>query len=242
MVFCLLCSTDAFAGKGLDGLDSAEMLRLDRREQAGDLSVLNVESPGQKKILETASRAIAPSAPGLDRLIAQMEKTARQQGGMGIAAVQLGIPVRVVLVRRREEDGPERFQAFINPKIIGQSVGRLASWENCLSVPWGYRFTYRPAQTTLRFQAADGGTQIETLKGEEAVVLQQEIDHLNGQLLSHRHPREWFIPPNEIDAFARRIWRECQAISKAQCDKRMKAGWAERAGNTVHQNPRSNPE
>lgn len=201
--------------------------------QTGDLSVLSVESASQKRLLENPSRFIAPSSPDLDRLVVHMEQTVRHLDGMGIAAVQVGIPVRLILVRRRDGDGGERFQAFLNPKIIGRSSTRLASWENCLSVPWGYRYTYRPAQITLRFQTANAKTQIEILKGEEAVVLQQEIDHLNGLLLSHHHARSWFIPDTEIKRVASALWHECQTLSKSQCDQRMKASWQARAIRSV---------
>lgn len=215
------------------GLSLAEIRRLDKLTQSGDFSVLTVESPSQRRILQRPSRAIDPASPGLDRLIDYLEKTARQQGGLGMAAVQVGIPVKLVLVRRRDAEGSERFQAFINPKIIRRSASRLASWENCLSVPWGYRFTYRPAQISFRHQTAMGQTQIETLKGEEAVIFQQETDHLNGLLLSHRHSRKWFVPPDEIDTLARSIWRQCQTISKRQCDKIMQTSWKRRALSAV---------
>jgi peptide deformylase len=223
---CLCFSSTSFAA---GELTSSERMRLERRIKVGDLSVLSVESGSQKRLLEKPSRFIAPSSPDLQRLILHLEQTVRHQGGMGIAAVQIGIPVRLILVRRRDGEGGERFQAFLNPKIIGRSSTRLASWENCLSVPWGYRFTYRPAQITLRFQAAKAKTQVEILKGEEAVVLQQEIDHLNGLLLSHGHSRSWFIPDAEIKRIASALWQECQTLSKTQCDQRMRASWQTRA-------------
>lgn len=227
---CLCFSSTSFAA---GGLTTTERLRLDKRIQTGDLSVLSIESASQKRLLENPSRFIAPSSPDLNKLIAHMEQTVRHQGGMGIAAVQVGVSVRLILVRCRDGDGGERFQAFLNPKIIGQSSTRLASWENCLSVPWGYRYTYRPAQITLRFQTANAKTQIEILKGEEAVVLQQEIDHLNGLLLSHRHSRSWFIPDTEIKRIASTLLRECQTLSKTQCDQRMKSSWQARAIKSV---------
>lgn len=223
----LLLSRQALAG---GGLNPAERLRLDRLERSGEFSVLSVDTPRDKRILERPSRPVAPSAPGLDRLIAHLEKTVRHLGGMGIAAVQVGIPIRLCLVRRR--DGGERFQAFINPKIIRRSASRLASWENCLSVPWGYRYTYRPARIRVRFQTLQGETVTDTLIGEEAVIFQHETAHFDGRLLSHDYSEKWFIPPDEIEGFARQIGRECLGLGKIQCDAKMKQAWNSRAANS----------
>jgi peptide deformylase len=64
------------------------------------------------------------------RLITYLETTARQHGGLGIAAVQVGIPVRLVLLRRRHGQGGDHFQPFFNPHISYQSRRQIASWEN----------------------------------------------------------------------------------------------------------------
>ncbi len=65
----------------------------------------------------------------------------------------------------------------------------LQMLEYCLSVPWGYRFTYRPAEVTVKFQTPKGEDVIETLQGDDAIVLQHEIDHLDGILLSSDLPK-----------------------------------------------------
>ncbi|MFM8332496.1 MAG: peptide deformylase, partial [Candidatus Methylumidiphilus sp.] len=210
------------------GLTLAELHRLEWREQAQDFSVLTVDAPSQARALRQPSRPIDPASPGIDRLITHLERTARQHGGLGIAAVQIGIPVRLALLRRA---GAEHFQAFANPAITAYSENHLASWENCLSVPWGYRYTERAAQITVSHQSKTGATLIETLKGEEAVVFQQEIDHLDGHLLDEEYGKEWFIPAAEMDTFARDIWRQCQKLEPAQCDELMRTRWeAHRAG------------
>ena len=156
---------------------------------------------------------------------------------MGIAAIQAGIPVRVVLLRRANNNEEGRFQPLINPSIVHVSAKRIASWEYCLSVPWGYRFTYRHAEVTVKFQTPKGEDVIETLQGDDAVVLQHEIDHLDGILLSSDRPKPWFIPADKINTFAREIWRQCQSITKEQCDDLMKSRWEERVrtlGQTTH--------
>ena len=220
------CSTTHFAD---NTLTPEEVRRLSALEQAKQTaSILSIESPAEKTLLETPSRPVDPASPGIDKLIAQMEKTARLQGGSGIAAVQVGIPVRLVLLRRRDGDGGERFQPFINPAIVQRSGKQMSSWEYCLSVPWGYRYTRRPAQITVRYQTATGKTTAETLNSDEAVVFQQEIDHLDGWLLSGQYPREWFVPSREMDAFARGIGRQCSSVSRQRCDELMESAWIAR--------------
>jgi len=220
------CSAAYLAG---NTLTPGELRKLEALAQTKQTAVLTVELPGEHALLETPSRFINPDSPGIDKLIAQMEKTARQQGGAGIAAVQLGIPVRLVLLKRKDEDGSERFQPFVNPAIVQRSVKRLSSWEYCLSVPWGYRYTGRPAQISVDYQTVAGKPASITLSGGEAVVFQQEIDHLDGILLSGAYSKAWFIPPQEMDAFAHGIWRQCLNVSQARCDELMAAAWAARA-------------
>lgn len=232
LVFVFLSSCSA-THRTNNTLTSAEWRRLQILEQNQRFAVLNIESPADKVLLETPSRPVDPDSPGIGRLIRHLEKTARHLGGAGIAAVQIGIPVKLVLLRRRDSDG-EHFQAFLNPRIVQSSINTIASWEHCLSVPWGYRFTSRPVQITVDFQNTVGQSLDATLLGDEAVVFQQEADHLNGLLLSSDHTREWFVPSEEMSRFARGIWRQCQNLTQQQCDSLMEKGWRARAESHGH--------
>ena len=219
----------------VDGsLSNEESQLLAMHEKENNLPMLNIDSVTEKAILEKPSRSINPAALGIDKLVAELGQAARKRGGMGIAAVQAGIPVRVVLLRRTNNGGDGKFQPLINPSIVHVSAKRIASWEYCLSVPWGYRFTYRPAEVTVKFQTPKGEDVIETLQGDDAVVLQHEIDHLDGILLSSDRPKLWFIPADEINTFAREIWRQCQSVSKGQCDALMQSRWEERGKALSH--------
>lgn len=213
-------------------LSPEEQQTLLTREQRHDTRVLSVESPADRRLLEQPSRPVPPvppAAPWLNRLIAQMEHTVRQRKGAGLAAVQVSIPVRVALLSRRDERGAERFQAFVNPEITGRSARQITSWEHCLSVPWGYRHTERPAQITVRYQTPSGEAREEILREDEAVVFQQEMDHLNGRLLNSELTRPWFIPADEMDAFMRPLLKACRGRTAAECDALMKAAWKKRA-------------
>jgi peptide deformylase len=157
-----------------------------------------------------------------------MERAARVYGGMGIAAVQVGVPVRLALLRR--DNGRGEFQAFLNPELLWASGELSDSWENCLSVPWGYRHTSRPREIRVRYQTVSGLTRIETLMHDEAVVFQQELDHMDGALLSEGHDRRWFIPKDEIAGFVTEMGKLCREIPEAECRKLIQARIAARAG------------
>jgi peptide deformylase len=77
----------------------------------------------------------------------------------------------------------------------------------------------------VNYQSTEGDTHTETLLADESAVFQQEIDHLNGILLSHQHKRRWFIPQSDIASFADEIARQCQSLRQSQCDSLMESRW-----------------
>jgi len=206
------------------GLTPAEIEHLRQRARSVIATTLSVDIPEQRIRLEQPSRPIAPDNPALSALLADMRGTVRAMHGLGLAAVQIGVPVRVALLRR--EAGGE-FQAFLNPQRVAASTQRLGSWERCLSVPWGYRYTERPAHLTIRYQTPDGAERRETLSGTEAVVFQQELDHLDGTLLSSGHDPRWFIPKDGMAGFLAEVG--CADLERAACRARTKARWQARA-------------
>ncbi len=219
-----------------DSLSQDELKLLEQRGKENSTSILNIDSPSQKNLLEMPSRTIKPNTAGIGLLVAELEKTVRKHGGMGIASVQIGVPVRIILILRAEEGGPKKFYPLLNPRIIHASAKQTASWEQCLSVSWGYRFTYRYAEVTVEFQTIEGKATEKTFQGEESVVLQQEIDHLDGILLNTGQPKEYFIPNYEMNAFARNIWHQCQSLNKHECDSLMELRWQER-GKALRRTP-----
>lgn len=203
------------------GLTAAERRQLARRERAGDFSVLSVDSPADAPPLHHASRPVDPAAD-LAALIADLQRTTRQQHGAGLAAVQIGIPLRVVVLRQGHSDD---FQTFLNPALVRASADTLASWENCLSVPWGYRYTERASRIEISHQNPAGETLRQTLIGEDAVVMQQELDHLDGRLLSDDQSPNGFVPPQAMYTFTRDINRQCQTLPRQACAALMRERW-----------------
>ena len=213
------------------GLTADERARLDQVRN-GESPVLSNDLPSQRMLLQQGSRPIAAHTRGLDSLIKVLEQTARRHGAMGIASVQVGIPVRIALLLRVGPDGSRYFQEYLNPAVVQRSAERISSLEHCLSVPWGYRFTSRPREIKIRYEEAGGGEVVETLRNDEAIVFQQEMDHLEGKLLSDGLSPASFIPPDQISGFAAAVRHDChrQRLTSMECDDRMRLRWEARTG------------
>lgn len=126
-------------------------------------------------------------------LLDDMKETLANAGGVGLAAPQIGILRRVVVV----EDAEENLIELVNPVIVSQS-GEQEGWEGCLSVPGQYGWVERPNVVTVRAQDRNGNFFEST--GEELVArcFCHELEHLDGHLFVE-HTDELFTP-EEIDA------------------------------------------
>jgi len=102
--------------------------------------------------------------------------------GVGLAAIQLGIPRRIVTVDTSRKDDEKQPQAYLNPEVIWSSEEKGTYEEGCLSIPEYYEEVERPLQVKVRFTDLDGKTQEVEANGLLATVLQHEIDHTNGVL------------------------------------------------------------
>lgn len=112
-----------------------------------------------------------------------MLETMYDAPGIGLAAIQVGVPRRIVtidIVRDEEERGNPMF--FINPEIVQSSETRSAYDEGCLSIPDYYAEVERPAEVTVKFLNRDGQEETIEASGLLATCLQHEIDHLDGVL------------------------------------------------------------
>lgn len=115
-------------------------------------------------------------------LIRKMFITMRVERGVGLAAPQVGINLRLAVINA---DG-QKF-TIINPEIIKTSPERILFPEGCLSIPGQEYSLIRHEKITVRYLDADGKQCKIKLKGFLAVVFQHEIDHLNGTLIVDRH-------------------------------------------------------
>ena len=136
-------------------------------------------------------REISKPVEGVDddlrALIADMFETMYAAPGIGLAAIQVGVPKRVLVIDLQEpaEEGGEPVRqphVFINPEIVEHSEQEVPYTEGCLSVPDQYAEVDRPDRIRARWLDENGKQRDETIEGLLAVCLQHEMDHLNGVL------------------------------------------------------------
>jgi peptide deformylase len=115
-------------------------------------------------------------------LATDMFETMYDAPGIGLAAIQIGEPVRLMVVDISRKDEERRPLTFINPEIVWSSPELTVYEEGCLSIPEYFEEVERPAMVTVRFLDARGAECELTAEGVLATCLQHEIDHLNGIL------------------------------------------------------------
>jgi peptide deformylase len=134
------------------------------------------------KRLRQMSEPVKAVTADLRALVDDMFETMYKAPGVGLAAIQVGVPKRVVTVDTAKKDDPKNPQVFINPEIVWTSDEKSTYEEGCLSIPEYYEDVERPTQVKVRFMDLDGKTQEVEANGLLATVLQHEIDHTNGIL------------------------------------------------------------
>lgn len=128
----------------------------------------------------------------VQRLIDLMIPTMREADGIGLAAPQVGAPIRLTVVEIPEKSGrcadAERFSlgVFINPKITVLDRKKQGFWEGCLSVPGLRGFVERPVKIRVEYLDRAAKPYRITVSGFLATVFQHEFDHLNGVLFIDR--------------------------------------------------------
>ncbi len=135
------------------------------------------------EVLKYPAKAVTKFDERIQKLIAQMEETVREENGVGLAAPQVGISKRVILVLLEEED---RFLPMINPEILDRQGGEVLGQEGCLSVPGKIGMVKRWDKLTVRYQDPEGRVQELEAQGMLARIIQHEEDHLNGILFIQR--------------------------------------------------------
>jgi peptide deformylase len=132
--------------------------------------------------LTRAAAAVERIDDELKRLLDDMLETMYAAPGIGLAAIQVGEPIRMLVIDLAKEGEPKAPQIFINPEIIENSDGRSVYEEGCLSIPDYYAEVERPAKVRVKYIDLDGKPQEIEADGVLATCLQHEIDHLNGVL------------------------------------------------------------
>ena len=134
-------------------------------------------------------RAAEIGTPGAAHraLAADMLETMYDAPGIGLAAPQVGVLQRMLVMDCEKEDGAApRPLVLIDPVVVDASEALSTLDEGCLSIPEHYAEVERPAEVTVRWTTLDGGTAEERFDGLWATCVQHEIDHLDGILFIDR--------------------------------------------------------
>ena len=134
------------------------------------------------KRLRLVSEPVKTVDAELRALVDDMFETMYEAPGVGLAAIQVGVPKRVITADTAKKDEPKQPQAYINPEIVWSSEEKNTYEEGCLSIPEYYEEVERPAQVKVRFTDLEGRSHEVEANGLLATVLQHEIDHINGVL------------------------------------------------------------
>jgi peptide deformylase len=134
------------------------------------------------KRLRLVSKPVGKIDEDVRRLIEDMFETMYDAPGIGLAAIQVGVPKRIITMDVAKKDEPNNPQVFINPEILWTSEERATYEEGCLSIPEYYEEVERPAQVKVAYLDGHGARQEIEANGLFATCLQHEIDHLNGVL------------------------------------------------------------
>ena len=141
-------------------------------------------------VLRQISTPVEKVDDELRALIADMFETMYEAPGIGLAAVQVGVPKRLLVMDLQEPENPDDPESpvvkepwvFINPEILSHSDHEVPYLEGCLSVPDQYAEVLRPDRIRARWLDEQGEAHEEDLDGLLAVCLQHEMDHLEGVL------------------------------------------------------------
>ncbi len=161
------------------------------------MAVLTVRRYGDP-VLRRRADAVGEVTPEVRKTIQDMIDTMYDEVGLGLAAPQVGIPLRLIVVG--DEDG-QRPRAFINP-VITSSGGRITAEEGCLSIPGIWANVTRSAWVQVEATDEDGQPISLRAEGLMARVFQHELDHLDGVLFIDR------LDPMTRDRVKRKIRKE----------------------------------
>ncbi len=133
-------------------------------------------------VLKQVSQPVERVDDELHALVGDMFQTMYDAPGIGLAAVQVGIPRRLLVIDLAKEDQPKDPMAFINPEIVWSSDDLSTYEEGCLSIPDVFDNVERPAEVKVKYVDESGKQQEMHCTGLMATCIQHEIDHLNGIL------------------------------------------------------------
>lgn len=157
------------------------------------MAILKLARLGHPVLLGRAAPVPDPAGPEIARLLADMAETLEDAGGVGLAAPQVHVPLRLFIYKVPEsratgeaDDAPRGLSVAINPELTLHPAVTVEDWEGCLSIPGLTALVPRAARIALRAQDAKGAWFTREASGFHARVIQHEADHLDGILYPSR--------------------------------------------------------
>ncbi len=145
--------------------------------------ILSVDNAADTAVLKRVSTPVEGGVTDDHRvLMDDMLETMYAAPGIGLAAVQVGEPLRIIVMDLAPEDAEPAPRCFVNPEILWRSEELASYEEGCLSVPEIYDSVERPAKVRVRYLNRAGEAIEEEAEGVYAVCIQHEMDHLEGVL------------------------------------------------------------
>ena len=132
--------------------------------------------------LRLVSAPVGRVDDSMRKLMDDMVETMHDAPGIGLAAIQVAEPLRVVVLDLAKQDEAPAPLFFVNPEIVWLAEEKSVFEEGCLSIPEYYEDVERPASVRVRFLDRDGAEREMLAEGLLSTALQHEIDHLNGVL------------------------------------------------------------
>ena len=160
------------------------------------MAVLNVRRYGDP-ILRQKAQPVEAITPEIRKTLSDMLETMYYQVGIGLAAPQVGVSLRIILV----DDGPRGPRALLNPAIVDQR-GSVRGEEGCLSIPGFFGEVERSEWVRVEAMDAEGRPLSFEAKGLQSRVIQHELDHLDGVLFIDR------LPPVTRDRMKKKIQKD----------------------------------
>ena len=134
------------------------------------------------KRLRSVSKPVNQIVDDIRTLVADMFETMYEAPGIGLAAIQVGVPSRVIVMDLSKREAEAEPRVFINPEITWSSEEQSLYEEGCLSIPDVHEDVERPARVKIRYLDLEGKPHEEDAEGLFSTCIQHEIDHLNGVL------------------------------------------------------------
>lgn len=182
-------------------LSSHELSIINQGDITTALPIYQTTDSNQHKTLLNLSTEINPVDSNTAVLVKRMEKSLLStDGGVGIAAPQVGVNRKVIWVQRFDKEG-DPLEYFINPVIVWRSELQNLGPEGDLSIPEFRDQFYRSKVIQLEYVDLKGQKYSEIVEGFTAVIFQHEIDHLFGILISDKKEKEINNSYNKVDAY-----------------------------------------